>query len=89
VLKRNFYFCMLDEPVYPELVDAIGIDHMMVEADYPHADGTWPHTQERLWDRLNWLSRDDIDKVTYRNAARLFRLDPQRLEQVTANMAPA
>jgi predicted TIM-barrel fold metal-dependent hydrolase len=89
VLKRNFYFCMLDEPVYPELVDAIGIEHMMVESDYPHADGTWPHTQERLWDRLKWMSRDDIDKVTYRNAAKLFRLDPQRLEQATAGSTTA
>lgn len=89
VLKRNFYFCTLDEPVYPELVDAIGIDHMLAEVDYPHADGTWPNSQERLHERLGWMPPDDIDKVTYRNAAKLFRLDEERLRQITAAMTPA
>jgi hypothetical protein len=35
------------------------------------------------------MPRDDIDKVTYQNAAKLFRLDPQRLEQATARPATA
>ena len=25
----------------------IGVDHIMVESDYPHADSTWPDTQDR------------------------------------------
>ena len=79
VLRRNFYFCTLDEPISPEVVDAVGVDNLLVESDYPHADGTWPRTQERLHSRLSWLSDGDIQKVTFRNAAAIFQLDVDRL----------
>jgi predicted TIM-barrel fold metal-dependent hydrolase len=88
VLRRNFYFCTLDEPISPEVVEAVGVDHLLVESDYPHADGTWPHTQERLYSRLSWMSDEDIQKVTFRNAAGVFHLDPDRLmAQGVANAA--
>ena len=28
----------------------IGVDHLLLESDYPHQDGTWPDTQEILHD---------------------------------------
>ncbi len=51
----------------------IGIDHIMVEVDYPHGDSTWPDTQdviERLWGHL---PVEDLRKLTHENAARLYR----------------
>ena len=45
VLGRNFWFCTIDDPSMVPLLDRIGIDHVMVECDYPHADSTWPDTQ--------------------------------------------
>ena len=48
VLRRNFWFCSIDDPSMVELRDVIGVDHIMVESDYPHADLTWPDTQKVL-----------------------------------------
>ena len=43
--ERNFWFCTIDDPSVVDLRHVIGIDHIMVESDYPHADSTWPDTQ--------------------------------------------
>ena len=48
ILRRNFYFCTIDDPSTIDLYDVIGEDHIMVEVDYPHGDSTWPDTQAEL-----------------------------------------
>src|SRR5580700_822327 len=55
VLGRNVWFCTIDDPSTIETRHRIGIDHIMVEVDYPHGDSTWPDTQsviERYWGHL-------------------------------------
>jgi predicted TIM-barrel fold metal-dependent hydrolase len=73
VLLRNFWFCSLDDPSIWPIRDRIGVDHIMVEVDYPHADSTWPDTQRFLTERLAALPVADQRKVTHANAAELFR----------------
>ena len=73
VLKRNFWFCSIDDPSMVALRDVIGVDHIMVESDYPHADSTWPDTQEVLATSYAGLADDELRKVAAGNAARLFR----------------
>ncbi|MGH9111000.1 MAG: amidohydrolase family protein [Acidimicrobiales bacterium] len=73
VLLRNFWFCSLDDPSIWPIRDRIGVDHVMVEVDYPHADSTWPATQSFLADRLAGLPVDEQRRVTHANAAALFR----------------
>jgi hypothetical protein len=75
VLLRNFWFCSLDDPSMWPIRDRIGIDHIMVEVDYPHGDSTWPDTPELLAHRLAALSERERDLVTHANAAALFRFD--------------
>jgi predicted TIM-barrel fold metal-dependent hydrolase len=73
VLRRNFWFCTIDDPSTIETRHAIGVDHVMVETDYPHGDGTRPDTQaviDRYWGHL---PVDDLRKMTHRNAAQLYR----------------
>jgi predicted TIM-barrel fold metal-dependent hydrolase len=72
VLLRNFWFCSLDDPSIWPIRDRIGIDHIMVEVDYPHADSTWPDTQRFLGERLAGLPVEDQRRVTHLNAADLF-----------------
>jgi predicted TIM-barrel fold metal-dependent hydrolase len=72
VLLRNFWFCSLDDPSIWPIRDRIGVDHIMVEVDYPHADSTWPDTQRFLGERLADLPVHDQRRVTHLNAAELF-----------------
>lgn len=74
VLARNFWFCMIDDPsTLDGVLERFGPDHVMVEVDYPHADSTWPDTQELLHERFADLPEDTAAKLTHQNAERLFR----------------
>lgn len=72
-MRRNFWFCTIDIPSTMALRDHIGIDHIMLETDYPHADSTWPETQARARAGLAGMSNTEIRKLTWQNAAALFR----------------
>jgi predicted TIM-barrel fold metal-dependent hydrolase len=73
VLRRNFWFCTIDDPSTIETRHAIGVDHVMVEVDYPHGDSTWPDTQAVIDAAWGHLPVEDLRKLTHENAARLFR----------------
>jgi predicted TIM-barrel fold metal-dependent hydrolase len=85
VLRRNFWFTSFYDPSMWVLRERIGIDHIVLEADYPHPDTTWPDTQRILHHQLRDVPADDVAKLTYANAARLYRHDvpPALLEAVT------
>jgi predicted TIM-barrel fold metal-dependent hydrolase len=72
-LRRNFWFCTIEIPSTMALRDHIGIDHICLESDYPHADSTWPDTQLRAADGLRDFTPTEVRKVTWENASRLFR----------------
>lgn len=73
VLQRNFWFCTLDDPSTIDTRHRIGIDHIMVETDYPHGDGTWPDTQDVIADVWGHLPPDELRKLCCENAAALYR----------------
>jgi predicted TIM-barrel fold metal-dependent hydrolase len=72
-LCRSFWFCTIDDPSTLGARHRIGVDHIMVEVDYPHADSSWPDTQALLADRLGALPDDEVRMITHKNACRLFR----------------
>ena len=51
----------------------IGVDHIMVESDYPHADSSWPDTQRVLEDNWGAIPDHELRAVAGGNASRLFR----------------
>jgi predicted TIM-barrel fold metal-dependent hydrolase len=73
VLQRNFWFCALEDPTSFKVADRIGVDHILVEVDYPHCDSIWPHVQRTLAEQLSALRPPDQEKVTWANAAALYR----------------
>ena len=60
VLHRNFWFCALDDTAGFKVLEATGADRVMVECDYPHADSTWPNTQDYLHRQLGFLPPETI-----------------------------
>jgi predicted TIM-barrel fold metal-dependent hydrolase len=75
VLRRNFWFCALDDDSGMRVRDRIGVDHILVESDYPHADSSWPDTQAMLVRQLEGQGVDEHDtrRITWQNASELFR----------------
>ena len=73
VLQRNFWFCTIDDPSTIDTRHRIGVDHIMVEVDYPHGDSTWPDTQQVIADVWGHLPPAELRKLCCENAAALYR----------------
>jgi predicted TIM-barrel fold metal-dependent hydrolase len=73
VLQRNFWFCAVEDQSSFAVRDRIGVDHILVESDYPHCDSTWPDTQEVLHEEIGHLPPADVERITWRNASDLYR----------------
>ncbi len=72
-LRRNFWFCMIDDPSTIVTRHTIGVENLLFESDYPHGDGTWPDTQAVIEKTIGHLPVDEIRKITHENAAKLYR----------------
>lgn len=73
VLKRNFWFCTLDDPSTIVTRHRIGVENILFETDYPHGDGTWPDTQDLVEEVYGHLPDDELRMILCENAAKLFR----------------
>ncbi|HXA33291.1 MAG TPA: amidohydrolase family protein, partial [Acidimicrobiales bacterium] len=73
VLQRNFWFCAVEDQSTFALRDRIGVDHILLESDYPHCDSTWPNTQRVVDEEIGGLPTEDIKKMTWENASLLYR----------------
>jgi predicted TIM-barrel fold metal-dependent hydrolase len=73
VVKRNFWFCAIEEPRGFEMLDLIGAENVLVESDYPHSDSSWPDTQAVIHEQIRRLTPEVREAVTWRNACTLFR----------------
>jgi predicted TIM-barrel fold metal-dependent hydrolase len=73
VLRRNFWFCTIDDPATIDTRHHIGVENIMVESDYPHGDSTWPDTQlviEKAWGHI---PARELRMMCSENAAALYR----------------
>ncbi len=73
VLRRNFWFCTIDDPSTIVTRDRIGVENIMVEVDYPHGDSTWPNTQQVIRDAWGHIPADELRMMCSENAAALYR----------------
>ena len=73
VVQRNFWFCFLDDPSTMPMLERIGVEHVLFETDYPHADSLWPRVQSHADGLFGGLDPGIVRKLTHENAATLFR----------------
>jgi predicted TIM-barrel fold metal-dependent hydrolase len=75
VFRRNFVACFIRDRVGIETRDRIGVDNICWEMDYPHSDSSWPDAPEQLHAQLEGCSDDEIEAITWKNAARIYQFD--------------
>jgi hypothetical protein len=73
VLRRNFWFCTIDDPSTISTRYRIGVENICLEVDYPHGDSTWPDTQAVIAEFCGDLPIDEIRMMSHLNAAKLYR----------------
>jgi predicted TIM-barrel fold metal-dependent hydrolase len=66
----------------------IGVGVLMWGSDYPHPEGSWPNTAQRLHDSFDGVSVEDRDAILGRNAAQFYGFDEQKLAPLVARIGP-
>lgn len=66
----------------------IGCDVMMWGTDYPHPEGTWPHTVERLRSDFGGLPVDDTAQLLGETAGRCYGFDVAALRPIADRIGP-
>jgi predicted TIM-barrel fold metal-dependent hydrolase len=72
---RQIYSCFFKDAVGVRLLDEVGHDNVMFETDYPHQDGTFPHSRRAAAEQFGHLDDVTIRKLARGNAIALLGLD--------------
>ncbi|KHK90141.1 amidohydrolase family protein [Novosphingobium malaysiense] len=75
VFKQHFTSCFIDDAYGLRNLDLIGEDAVCYEVDYPHSDTPWPNAPEVLWESIQALTDEQIDKITHLNAMRDYKFE--------------
>ena len=70
--KRQGYITFQDDEVGLHNRVFTGVDSLMWGSDYPHDEGTFPHSQEVIEKTFKDIPEEDKRKIVYENAAKLY-----------------
>jgi predicted TIM-barrel fold metal-dependent hydrolase len=76
LFSQHIFGCFIDDKHGAQNIEKIGVDNVMIETDYPHSDGTFPHSQTTVQEMTGHLSAEDRTKVIGGNAVRVFDFVP-------------
>ncbi len=71
-----------------EIRHEIGLEQMMWGSDYPHPEGSWPHTHDQMISAFNGLPDNEIALMLGENAVRFYGLDRAALQPVVDRIGP-
>lgn len=66
----------------------IGVDKLMWGSDYPHMEGTWPHTAEKLETALGSVPRQEVAQILGTTAASVYGFDVAKLTKLASEIGP-
>jgi len=75
-VRRNVHATFMEDRVGLMNRAVTGIESLLWGTDYPHHEGTWPHTQETLDRLFAELPPADRDAIVGGTTARIFRIEP-------------
>ena len=70
---RNMFVEFMEDDLGIQLRHVIGVDNMLWGNDFPHAESTWPMSQQFLDKAFAGASDEERRKITSDNAAKRFR----------------
>jgi predicted TIM-barrel fold metal-dependent hydrolase len=71
-----------------EMRHQIGVPNIMWGSDYPHPEGTWPHTREQMRETFRGLPEPELRAMLGGNAVRIYGFDAAALAKVAGRIGP-
>jgi predicted TIM-barrel fold metal-dependent hydrolase len=66
----------------------IGVDNVIWGNDFPHPEGTWPHTRDWIRIRYHDVPEEEARKILGLNALRCYNFDAATLQAVADRIGP-
>lgn len=66
----------------------IGVGNLMWGSDFPHPEGTWPFTRERLEAMFTGVPEHETRQMVADNAIRVFGFDKAKLSRIAQRIGP-
>jgi predicted TIM-barrel fold metal-dependent hydrolase len=89
-VRRNCYFgASAFSPMEAGMIDYLGEDHLMWGSDYPHEEGTTPHSRAALRWALHDQPVERCRKILAGTAARVYGFDLAALTPIAARIGPS
>ena len=87
--RRNCWYGA-SSPSPLELTDreVVGVDKICWGSDYPHYEGTYPHSRKAIRHTFNDIPEADVRAMLGENAARLYGFDMDALAPIVAEIGP-
>ncbi len=68
----HFWGCFIEDEAGLQARYSIGVDRIMLECDYPHADSSWPHTRANAEKMLSTVPDEEARLIVEGNARQLL-----------------
>jgi predicted TIM-barrel fold metal-dependent hydrolase len=89
-VRRNCYVgASALSPYESGIIDLVGEDHVMWGSDYPHEEGTAPHSKELIRWALGNQSVATCRKILAGNAAKVYGFDLEALTPIAEKIGPS
>ncbi|HEY2564083.1 MAG TPA: amidohydrolase family protein [Acidimicrobiales bacterium] len=75
LIRRQCHATFMTDTVAVHNRSITGVEPLLWGNDYPHPEGTWPHSVEAVHDQFAELTREDVFAMVAGNAARVFGFD--------------
>lgn len=75
-------------PSDAQAIRELGVDRVMWGSDYPHDEGTYPHTKEALRNTFAGWNEQDLRSVLGHNAAHVYQMDLDTLAPLAEQHGP-
>ncbi|WP_258081410.1 amidohydrolase family protein [Nocardia nova] len=72
LFREHIWGCFIDDSEGIVRREAIGVDNILWECDYPHSDSNWPNSREFTGKLLQEVPDDEAHKIVELNARKLF-----------------
>lgn len=67
----------------------VGVHNLMWGSDYPHVEGTWPHSRLSLRNTFAGVPEEEVRLMLGKTAVEVFSLDEQALRKVADRIGPS
>ncbi len=69
---RQIYATFQKDPIGVRMMAEMAPDNVMWASDYPHRDGTWPHSQEAIEEQFAGIDAATQRKMLWENVSKLY-----------------